>query len=444
MLFILLAIFAHAQIADTSFYSNGKVFSIKQVSEDELVYIDFTLSPQGDTVSLVEYDYSGDLNEFYYRSYCKNLTGEITLINDTGKMYKYSKEGDSIYSDRAYKYYNSPMFFSLRRIYNIDTLSLLMLDSIFIYAFRTYKQNSKAQFVTKLFDATNKLQFTDSLDTMPYILISSEMLYDTLENIRPIREYTISKEKLVEYYKLFYKKSKNLAEISKVYEYFRFQEDMSRGEWKFYSDIVKYLRGQISEEYLLCAFKYALGGITAVSTYSVETDKLFLNQYKQLNLIIDTLGNSFQAIKIEKVNDFKKSLSNDEIKTLEEVSEIYKRVINDYYKNFLFDNHYRNFGIDKNRIEYYRLITKWQLKFPNQRLFNQNVQEMVPKELESILKKIEEYLHEDKYIELYNAEQSMINSLVGLDRYTMTAYNHYFRESEQNRRKLRRFNWLIE
>ncbi|MBK7804814.1 MAG: hypothetical protein IPJ51_00615 [Saprospiraceae bacterium] len=30
LLFILLAIFAHAQIADTSFYSNGKVFSIKQ------------------------------------------------------------------------------------------------------------------------------------------------------------------------------------------------------------------------------------------------------------------------------------------------------------------------------------------------------------------------------------------------------------------------------
>jgi hypothetical protein len=433
-----------AQRSDTTYYSNGQLFSYTYGSRDGLVYLHFKLSPLGDTLNLEEHDFSGNLEDFRSRSYCKNLKSEITLSNGNGIFNYYKSKGDSIYMEGDHERYGSSMFFPLKRLFDIESQVLLDLDTLFIDAFKTRKNYSKEEFVDRLQLSTKKLHITDSLDLEPYINIASNMLYMSWANRQNVKDIRTPKDQMPYYFKLLNREVRNSEEISKVHEYFRYQSNLTKGEWLYYSGLVRFLHSKVSEHCLFNAYKYAMSWIVYVSKENIKTNNKFESSYLKLHAIVDTLGNSFQQIKVSVVGDFKRTLTDNEREIIQKVSKLYDEVLLEYYSGFLEDNKNRNGGVDINRVKYYDLITEWQLKIANRRLFNQKNRSKLPPEFEGILEKFDIYLGMEHYTVLEQAELGMFNALEGMNSYTVTPYNPYFMARDKKKRKFRRFNWLVK
>lgn len=127
----------------------------------------------------------------------------------------------------------------------------------------------------------------------------------------------------------------------------------------FYPGLIKFLNNKVNDNDLLICYEYVMNLIVSVAlSVNYKRNELFKVELKWLTEIVDTLGNAFASIKTPIVEEFRSTLDKDKVETLILVSQPYKESVTDYYDQFAKENCSVSYGIEKNKIEYFRLITQ--------------------------------------------------------------------------------------
>ncbi|MDF1696387.1 MAG: hypothetical protein P1U56_11165 [Saprospiraceae bacterium] len=426
------------------YFRNGSLFSEVRKRKEEDYYFSYQLDRDGDTLSYIISDYRGDLSTFYSKSYSRNRAGEISSKNDSGTVYYYTLERDSIVSKETYKN-SSCLFCPLKKVFPLSTEKVVEMEVAFQNHFFQEWSNveeCREQLVNEL----SKVIDRDSIDMMPYIDVTCDMLLDTFEVKRRLpRNYAFDKEDLLLHYKHFGGKIDDIETLEFIYQYFAIHAQMRNGEWKYYVNLLPFMRDKISKQDLYILYKSMMSDILGVATYSnYKTNQNYKDDYHKLREVIDTLGNTFREMKSEVRATFIKTLDPKERAAIQEVGLEYTRAIERFLEKFIALDRNRCYGLEKNRMNYFKLLTQWLLRHPNEVAFNQNFRGQLPEGFETILQKFEGFISEEDYAQLSKAEDSMLDYMKEKEYYLLPPYNPYPSANDARKRKQRRFNWLIE
>ena len=436
---------------DNDYYADGSLFSEHRYGGEYSFRTTYYLSPAGDTLNLYQYDLTGDFEDFTMRSYTKNLNGEITSVDGVGivNRYSYFQSDDSL---RVSSKREDPtsIFLKLKDVLDINFEEVTQADSIFSHQFvkniSLLKETCVANYktgVTSIFDDRES-------DFLPFINVSCDMLSDQIVERSKPKKYYFTNEDLAINFKSLRGRVKNKKSVELRYEYFNLQSDFTKGEWLYYSGLVKFMNNKVNDNDLLICYEYAMNLVVSMAlSANYKRNEQFKVELNGLTEIVDTLGNAFASIKMPIVEEFRSTLDKDEEETLILVSQLYNESVTDYYDQFVKENYSVSYGIEKNKIEYFRLITQWQLRHFNQRLFSRRIYKAkVPAQFDAILQKFDHFLGHDKYDLLSKHEKGMFKSLDiispnGVGGYGWTKFNPYLQVNDKRKREYRSFNWLL-
>ena len=428
------------------YYANGNIESEYKDAGDEVFLMRYELSPKGDTLSLREYDYTGEVENFRKKSYTRNPEGKITSRNGTGfkSRYSYHSNVDSI-SFLGYKEaYDSSVFYRIKEELNISTIEALAADSIFGQQFLSNIESTREECQSSYKQALNSVFTKREINFAPYIQVSCDMLSDNFEERKRPRNYEFPKNSLLVSYTHLKGSVKDENALMLHDSYFAYMADMSKGEWNYYSGLVKYLKGKVDNNILLANYHFVLRSVVSIANAAnYANNEIYSKDFSKLSSIIDTLGNEFLKVNLPIIEKFKLALNDEELKILTDAKRVYRDRMLKYYDDYAAKNYAASYGIEKNRVDYYKLITQWQLKHPNPWIAAKHVKYKIGPDFEKLLAKYDTFLGENFYSILYKSESEMFKSLDGFARYRATPFNPYYSSNKVTGRKMRRFSWLL-
>ena len=435
------------------YYADGKLFSEFKNGGDDFFRSSYNFSPVGDTLSLYEDNFIGNFEDFYINSYSRNLEGEITSVDGVGivNRYSYYLSKDSL-TVRAKEKLPKSIFLKLEDVLDISLDEVYQLDSVFTSQFLKNKNEPKETCLANYATGINSVLTEREIDFLPFINVSCDMLSDKIIERKKPSNYSFTQQELAPYFRQFNGELSNEKAIELIFEYNNLQIDYSKGGWMFYPGLIKFLNDKVSDDDLVICYKYIMETVTQVAlTVNYKRNENFKVENIGLIEIVDTLGNSFANVRSPFVTEFRSTLNSKEKEALDLITKLYKTSANDYYEKFVKENYDLSYGIEKDKIEYFKLITQWQLKFFNQRLINWKYKvPKAPKELLlQILQKFDQYLGQENYDLLAKAENKIYRSLDnlspnGVGGYGWTRFNPYLQLNSKMKREARCFNWLFE
>lgn len=247
------------------YYSNGNLYFDHRDGGEYSFLKSYTFSMSGDTLSLREYDYTGQIADFYQKSYTKNLEGKITFRNGIGISNRLDRKKDSIYISSTKEFNESSIFYEIKDELGLNGDEILQVDSVFSHHFIDNLESSKESCVANYREGINSI-FTDrEIDFLPFINVSCEMLSEQIKERPRPHNFSFSKKDLIDEYKRVDGSIRNESALEFINEYFSFQTHVSKGWWVYYSGLVKFLKNKVDEESLLSSYNYSLKRLVVVA-----------------------------------------------------------------------------------------------------------------------------------------------------------------------------------
>lgn len=355
----------------------------------------------------------------------------------------YELENDSIVLKKSILEYDSLFFININNLLEIDSEDIFKLDTILKNGFLYNVGKDKMICINMLSNNFSKLKKNYENKLRPYIAVTCEMAtqkYERSDDGSYSNNRSITKGLLIDYYNQF--KIADTKPYKEIHDFFKMNA-LGNGSWKFYGDLVKYLKTRIDSPYLKKIYVGAMRQIESEIKNNFKVNTLFASANKKFDLVIDTLGQHFTEVKSNELKLFIDGLPKEKIDFLNNLKQSYDKTINLYLEATLQENYIRSYGFQEARAKYYSKVAALELKHPNFRLFKQNFQDKIPNDFNEILMTFNNFMTEEKYQRIAAAEKALWKSMEPFNQHAMTPFNPYFGMEESQRRDMRLKNWLL-